>query len=550
MGTREQFQRAAGSIANTYSALEQQIYRLIINVLKDGDYEHVDQSDVVMWQVQQLRKIGQLNQEAVKLMAQADGLSEQAITDMIKFHGMQIVNEVDQELQDLTGSYQNVSDEVNLMMMGIAHQTWTDLQNNVNESLVSRNYQHSAVTKAYRQVLTESTIATVSGYMTHDNAVKSAMYRLVDRGLPTKLTDKAGRNWSIEGYTRMVVNTTVHRTYNEVRLQRMHDFGVNLALMSSHPNSREACAWIQGHVVNLVPPDSPNYNEKYDSIYNHGYGTPAGTQGINCSHVLWPFDPDKNSNHQPQYDPKEAIKNGKLVQQQRARERAIRDAKKRLKVAEELGDQEMVSKTKTLIAARQKKLREFIKASNTDKSHPVLVRDYAREQVVTGSSKQRQYINNYREKELESLKKKYGHYGFPKTPQEYRRLLYNNDTGQAMHAYVQARKYHTVEPVVNYKDYIHAKQRLDKEVVGTTTSSGQVIKSYSDHSFDRIYGVRKDSHGKRRIGVSIDQIKTALQSSRYLKSKKRNSETYITNHVRVIVNKKGNIVTLIPRREK
>lgn len=382
MDAKEQFQRAAGSIANTYSALEQQIYRLIINVLKDGDYEHVDQSDVVMWQVQQLRKIGQLNQEAVKLMAQADGLSEQAITDMIKFHGMQIVNEVDQELQNLTGSYQNVSDEVNLMMMGIAHQTWTDLQNNVNESLVSRNYQHSAVTKAYRQVLTESTIATVSGYMTHDNAVKSAMYRLVDRGLPTRLTDKAGRNWSIEGYTRMVVNTTVQRTYNEVRLQRMHDFGVNLALMSSHPNSREACAWIQGHVVNLVPPDSPNYNDKYDSIYNHGYGTPAGTQGINCSHVLWPFDPEKNTNHQPQYDPKEAIKNGKLVQQQRARERAIRDAKKRLKVAEELGDQEMISKTKTLISARQKKLREFIKETNDGKPHQILARDYAREQVV------------------------------------------------------------------------------------------------------------------------------------------------------------------------
>ncbi|MGN8987964.1 phage minor capsid protein, partial [Ligilactobacillus salivarius] len=54
--------------------------------------------------------------------------------------------------------------------------------------------------------------------------------------------------------------------------------------MSSYPNSRKACAYIQGKVVNIVPIDDPNYNDKYDSIYNHGYGEPAGTLGINCRH--------------------------------------------------------------------------------------------------------------------------------------------------------------------------------------------------------------------------------------------------------------------------
>lgn len=77
-----------------------------------------------------------------------------------------------------------------------------------------------------------------------------------------------------------------------------------------------------------------------------------------------------------------------------------------------------------------------------------------------------------------------------------------------------------------------------------------MIKSYSDHTFDRIFGVRKDPHGKRRIGVSIDQLKEALQSQRHLSSKQRNTETYITNQARVIVNTKGNIVTLVPRKEK
>lgn len=243
-------------------------------------------------------------------------------------------------------------------------QTWTDLKNNVNESLVSRNNGQSAVTKAYRQILTESTTATVTGLMTHEDAVQAAMYRVVDKGLPTTLIDKVGRNWSIEGYTRMVVNTTVNRAFNEVRLQRMKDFDMHLALMSSHPNSRPACAPIQGHVVNLVSPSDPDFDPHYDSIFNHGYGEPSGTQGINYRHILFPYEPGVSENHQPQYDPDEAIKNGKLVQQQRARERAIRDAKKRLR-------------------ARQAKLRDFIKETNAGKKNPILVRDYSREKIVT-----------------------------------------------------------------------------------------------------------------------------------------------------------------------
>lgn len=382
MGARERFEQAASKISDYYQALEGQIFNLIVNALKKGDYKHVDQNDVVMWQAQQLSKINQLNRQVIKLLSKKDGISKQAIEDMVKFHGMAITDEIDSQLERLTGKHVGVSNDASMLVSGIAQQTWTDLQNNVNESLVSRNYGQSAVTKAYRQVLTESTTATVTGLMTHKDAVESAMYRIVDKGLPTNLTDKAGRNWSLEGYTRMVVNTTVNRTFNEVRLQRMSDFGMHLALMSSHPNSRPACAPIQGHVVNLVSPSDPDFDPHYDSIFNHGYGEPSGTQGINCRHILFPYEPGVSENHQPQYDSDEAIKNGKLVQQQRARERAIRDAKKRLAVAEQLGDDKMISQAKTLLQARQAKLRQFISETNAGRDTPLLTRDYTREKIV------------------------------------------------------------------------------------------------------------------------------------------------------------------------
>ena len=382
MTARDDFQKAGNRIIDLYEQLQSQIFNTIIDTLKAGDYKHVSQDDVVTWQAKQLAQMGKLNQQTMKLMAHADGLSEEAVKDLIKFHGIQIINEVDGELQDITGRSEPVSNDTQNTLTAVVSQTWSDLNNNINESLISRNYGATATTRVYRQILTESTLATVSGLMTHQKAVESAVYRAVDRGLPTKLVDKAGHNWSIEGYSRMVINTTVNRTYNDLRLSRMKDFDMHLALMSSHPNSRPACAYIQGHVVNIVPPESPNFNDKYDSIYNHGYGEPSGTQGINCHHRLFPFVPGVSINHQPQYDPEEAIKNGKLVQQQRARERAIRAAKHRLRAAEELGDVEMVNQTKTLLRARQGKLREFIKDTNTGHKVPILTRDYSREKIV------------------------------------------------------------------------------------------------------------------------------------------------------------------------
>ena len=52
-----------------------------------------------------------------------------------------------------------------------------------------------------------------------------------DNGIKTNLVDKAGHNWSLEGYTRTVIRTTTARTYNDLRIQSMKDFDSVLATM-------------------------------------------------------------------------------------------------------------------------------------------------------------------------------------------------------------------------------------------------------------------------------------------------------------------------------
>lgn len=281
MTAMDRFQSRAQDIADTYAGLQDRIFATIIDTIKNADYKHVTKDDVVLWQAEQLQKMGQLTRKTVAIMAKADKIHKQSITDLITFNGMQIADEVDDQIQRVApeATPPTVDQSVVPLLDGIVSQTWTNLQNNVNETLITRNVNQSATASVYRRILTDSTASTVTGLMTHKDAVESAIYRAVDRGLPTRLIDRAGHRWSLEGYTSMVLNTTTQRTFNEVRIARMKDYHMGQALMSSHPNSRPACAWIQGHVVNIVPPESPDFDDRYDSIYNHGYGEPSGTQG-------------------------------------------------------------------------------------------------------------------------------------------------------------------------------------------------------------------------------------------------------------------------------
>lgn len=377
MITQESMMHDANAAVDIYSKLEQDIYARIIQTLKTTKFDTVDSKNVLRWQVEQLSKMGVLNKQVIDLVAKYTGESQQAITKLVHDNGLQIVNEIDDTLSQQLHKKVTVDDEIRDTINSLQNQTWKNLDNTVNQSLLSNNYNENGAMRAYQGIIKQTTMETVVGLKTHDKALQDTVYKWVDAGIKSNLVDKGGHNWSLEGYARTVINTTAHRTFNNLRLKRMQDFGTTLAVMSSHPASRRACAYIQGHVVNLTEPGSDTYNAKYDSIYNHGYGTPAGTQGINCSHTLYPFIDGVNTNHQPQYDPQTAIAKGDIQAKQRGYERAIRQSKEKLAAAQELGDDVGVSHYKSLISSQQKSLRELVK------DHDFLYRDYSREQVYS-----------------------------------------------------------------------------------------------------------------------------------------------------------------------
>ncbi len=376
MITPEKMQKTANSIINIYSELEDRIFTIIIKALKHSRFQDVAKEDVLLWQVNQLSKMGALNDKVIDLLVSYTGETQEAIEQLIKGNGVKIVDEIDRELERMVHKSVPVSDDVNKILDSLVRQTFKDLNNNVNQTLITTNFNENAVMRAYQAILKQSTLESMTGLKTHEKAVRDNVYKMVDMGIKSGFVDKAGREWSMEAYSRTVIQSTSHRTFNDLRLKRMEDFDCVTALMSSHPTAREACAPIQGDWVLTVPKEeAPEEFKHLPSIYDHGYGEPSGTQGINCTHILYPGRPDVNTNNQPRYDPEEVQRNAEIQQKQRRLERDIRYQKKRMNAALELEDPETVQMCKQVIANKQKQLRELIN------EHEFLVRDYSREQV-------------------------------------------------------------------------------------------------------------------------------------------------------------------------
>uniref|UniRef100_UPI0034A0F022 phage minor capsid protein n=1 Tax=Ligilactobacillus ruminis TaxID=1623 RepID=UPI0034A0F022 len=332
----EQMLAKADKIADYYVKLQQKIFYLLIDSFKTTRPELINQDDpesILEWRLRALSKIGALTKDTIKIVSNTSGKSESYIYDLIKDDGLEVAKDINAELSDALKQNKPISPEVNSIISSYAAQTFRDINNNVNQSLLSTNYSKNGAVRAYQDIINQTVLEVQTGLKTPDRALKDNIYKWRDNGIKTNLVDKAGHNWSLEGYTRTVIRTTAARTYNDLRIQSMKDFDSVLATMSSHPASRPACAPIQGKIVNIVPRESSRCDPEYPSIYDHGYGKPSGCFGINCGHKLYPYIKGVSHNFQKQYDPKEAVEKQKIQQKQRYYERNIRRLKYDLDLA-------------------------------------------------------------------------------------------------------------------------------------------------------------------------------------------------------------------------
>jgi predicted DNA-binding protein YlxM (UPF0122 family) len=383
--TQHQIETQQALIGDIYAHLEQAIFEAFVKRLKNHGIADFDQTNILSWQMQTMNDLHLVNDDVVQEVAKATGLAKGAITDLFQKGGYSIESQEYGSLAKATRK--KVKPNITKQLLdGYQRQTFLDLDNNINQTLLTTNSTQNPAVSTFQQIAKETTAEVITGLKTPERALADTIYKWRAKGISRGLIDKGGHAWSLESYARTVITSTSNRAFQAVRDQAAADYGVDTFLMSSHSASREACAPIQGHTVTTRPEGftAPESGEWFEPLDNHGYREPGGTFGINCHHIKWPYIPGVNTNNQQQFDPAESAKRGMVQQKQRALERRIRAYKNELKLATQLGDADGIQKYKLLIRNNQAGLRQMVKDND------FLARDYSREKayaIPTADSK-------------------------------------------------------------------------------------------------------------------------------------------------------------------
>ena len=199
------------------------------------------------------------------------------------------------------------------------------------------------------------------------SAITEALGRLMrNRESIPVFVDRAGREWSAEGYVSMCSRTELHNATIDAQRARAEETGHTVFQVSAHAGARPLCAPYQGRYYTWERGGSGVIHTidgkaiPYDSVYNTSYGEPAGLFGINCGHrPMTKIDGFFYDNLKPLTE-EELRENDRIYaesQRQRSLERRIRNAKTQAVVYDAAGDEQAFAK----MAAQVKRAQEAYK---------------------------------------------------------------------------------------------------------------------------------------------------------------------------------------------
>nr|WP_289038266.1 phage minor capsid protein [uncultured Allobacillus sp.] len=362
----------SSNMAELYQSLEGEIIRILIKRLNSGA------DDITYWQAQKLQQLRLFNNEVASYLSKVTDVAEPEIERMFTEAGQAIVEDVDKAIP-----YEPLPQPNNLdnVMRAYHEQVWSDIDNYVNQTLITTAYGVGAAQLAYQNTLNRTTAMFNTGLYTFEQALERSITELAQKGIKSGMMDRGGNQWSLEGYVRTVLKSTLGNTYNELRTERMAEYDVHTVVVTSHAGARAECSIIQGNVVDLRPmeelPADSEYKSIYDPYWQADYGAPGAHRGVNCRHLHVPFVPGVNINNQPEYDAELNRRVAEARDKQRRIERQIVSHKKSLLVAEEMGS-DKADHWRKMVRRRQKAMRDHLE-HNGD----YLSRNYKREKAYT-----------------------------------------------------------------------------------------------------------------------------------------------------------------------
>ena len=360
----QQLMLMADNVSDIYRQLCNDLFDNVVERLHDRGTYYLEKQPY-LWQLEKMADMGMLNDYNVKLIAERSGIAEELIRDIIENEGYKVYKDTHEQLNSNAYDYKVMKD-----LISYSNQAVDDVHNLINTTLPK------SVQAMYKDIIETTVAKVVTGMATHQEALDETIMKFQQRGF-YGYTDKAGRRRRADDYARTVINTTVRRTFNEMRMRPAHELGIDTFYYSIKAAAREMCAPLQNQIVTTGQARTEEGVKIY-ALDDYGYGKPGGCQGINCGHTMTPFIP--GANYMPDIDDdlkdlteEQAIENANIQSKQRAMERAIRNSKEQLHVAEIMHNDELTNKYKTKLTDQKRALKSYID------DHPFLYRDENRE---------------------------------------------------------------------------------------------------------------------------------------------------------------------------
>lgn len=385
--------------------------------------------------------------------------------------------------------------------------------------------------RAFYQACNDAYMQITSGAFSYQEAIRNTLKQAARGGL--SVTYPSGHIDKLDVAIRRAALTGVGQTAAEVSKTNAEENGCYLMEITAHSGARPEHAKWQGQLVSLTGKDVGKIIDglKVWSLRDIGYGSGEGFRGWNCRHDWYPYfpglsTPNYTKKELEQLDEKRIEWNGKqyteyeISQMQRARERNVRELKRqtlKMQKAAELTDKPELKEAATAdyqataakLKAEEEILKMFCDRTGQD-------RDRFREQVLGFSRSESQKAIHARKIGDLNFKNEMQQKGFKNPPEsiaEFKKMMYNKpDEYKLMQTYSKSVDSGMMSPLVGYEKYKEYHKRVEKELVGLTTSNGIEIKSQSNHFLERVFGTISDPthEGAKRSGVELEDIKEAL----------------------------------------
>ncbi|SET94893.1 Phage minor capsid protein 2 [Salinibacillus kushneri] len=352
-------EKKAVEIGRIYADAENRILRQIARRLAQGIDEHG-------WREKKITQFRNIRQSIEKEIENLDELTEKELRKILTEAYGGGMKSADADIRALV---QEGLDDTNITLssnasvsggFGAVNQQAVEALAAETVDLLKRSHVQILrnTEDQYRNVVSQNIGDAVIGAETRRQATQRMLNEFADKGI-SNFVDKAGNHWEMQSYTEMATRASLGRAAINGHMNSMQDNGMDLAIVSDHPDECPDCKPWERQILSISGEDTryPSVSDaEADGLFHPG-----------CGHTLNAYVEGLTKVETPESDGA----GYEVKKQQRYNERQIRRWKRRESVAMDEAEQK---KAKAKIREWQARNRKLVENNN-------LRRKYEREQI-------------------------------------------------------------------------------------------------------------------------------------------------------------------------